>query len=306
MAEIDDNNNNKRPGELLSKARKKKGLSKAEISKRLNLSPKVIDALETDQYTDQIPDAFLRGYLRTYARAVGVNEDEVIALYSQHTGLEVVTSYYVPSEDVPPIRIPLKDRILMHKLPVIVAVILIVLLSLLGIALMQDRDEPLDETSSEAVVTVQEDAEMSSRTEQNPPVETQAISGQTAESVIEEVNDDSMEQEAAGDSLNAETDETSLPQGFIDTPVLNDAELEFTFIDDCWVQVTDSNDEVMAVGLKSAGRRFTVSGVPPISIVLGKPRAVSLQYNNQLVDLSIYPANQTARFTLGDGNMETQ
>ncbi|PCJ46420.1 MAG: hypothetical protein COA74_13610, partial [Gammaproteobacteria bacterium] len=78
------------------------------------------------------------------------------------------------------------------------------------------------------------------------------------------------------------------------------ADLEFSFIEDCWVQVIDSDEEVLAVGLKSAGRRFSVSGVPPIRVVLGKPRAVSLQFNNELVDLTIYPAGQTARFSLGE------
>jgi len=98
--------------------------------------------------------------------------------------------------------------------------------------------------------------------------------------------------------VTAEPEE--IPQGFVETATLTDAELDFTFIDDCWIQVTDSNEEVLAVGLKNAGRRFTVSGVPPIQVVLGKPRAISLQYNNQSVDLSIYPAGQTARFSLGE------
>jgi len=96
----------------------------------------------------------------------------------------------------------------------------------------------------------------------------------------------------------------AIPSGFIDSPVLTDAELEFSFIDDCWVQVTDSNNEVLAVGLKAAGRRFIVKGVPPIQIVLGKPRAVNIQFNNESIDLSIYPASQTARFSLGEAILE--
>ena len=82
-------------------------------------------------------------------------------------------------------------------------------------------------------------------------------------------------------------------------------ELTFNFVDDCWVKVTDKNNEVLAVGLKTKGRRFVVNGVPPINVIIGKPRAVKLTYNSQSVDLTPYPASQTARLTLG-GNLPSE
>ena len=104
------------------------------------------------------------------------------------------------------------------------------------------------------------------------------------------------------DESNSVIDEVTIeePQGFVESPPSLNAEIAFSFVDSCWVKVIDSNDEVLAVGLKSPGRSFVVSGVPPIDVVLGKPRAVSIQFNNQSVDLSSYPASQIARFTLGD------
>ena len=101
-------------------------------------------------------------------------------------------------------------------------------------------------------------------------------------------------------------DNATLSAAVVNTPVISNAELEFNFIDDCWVQVIDSNGEVLAVGLKSAGRRFNVSGYPPITVVLGKPRAVTIQYNDLEVDLSIYPASSSARFTLGGRALDIQ
>ena len=74
--------------------------------------------------------------------------------------------------------------------------------------------------------------------------------------------------------------------------------LTFEFLGDCWVQVTDANGEVLAVGLKTQGRRFQVSGMAPIDVVLGKPREVYIAYNDEEVDLSCFPAGSTARFAL--------
>ena len=92
------------PGKLLSAARKKAGLSESDIADQLNLSITVIKELESDQNTTNIPDAFLRGYMRTYARAVGEDEEHIVALYSQAIGTSIVRNYFVPSVDVPPMK----------------------------------------------------------------------------------------------------------------------------------------------------------------------------------------------------------
>jgi len=292
MAEVDTNTDG--PGNLLSAARKKAGLSKSDIADQLNLSVAVIEQLESDLHSDDIPDAFLRGYLRTYARAVGQDEEHIIALYSQVIGSSIVCNHYVPSADVPPVKIQIGSHMLWFKLISVVVIIAILVLGWLAYSQRNISEE--EETSN--VETVQP-SEQSNVEADNTATE------QPMESLAEEITEDEPLSDLSDDiesvtvtDVTAEPEE--IPQGFVETATLTDAELDFTFIDDCWIQVTDSNEEVLAVGLKNAGRRFTVSGVPPIQVVLGKPRAISLQYNNQSVDLSIYPAGQTARFSLGE------
>ena len=102
MAELKEKSEG--PGKLLATARKKSGHSIADIARQLNLSVAVIEQLESNQYTDDIPDAFIRGYLRTYARAVDIDEEEVVSLYTKVIGLEIVRNYYVPSTDVAPVK----------------------------------------------------------------------------------------------------------------------------------------------------------------------------------------------------------
>lgn len=280
MAEIEKQNEG--PGKLLKAARKAAGLSIEDIAGRLNLSKEMIGNLESDNYEVDFPDAFIRGYLRTYARALEQDEEQVIALFSQSIGSTIVRNYYIPSADVAPVKLQIGSHLLWFKILSIVVVIVILALGWIAYSQTDDKNTAT-KTLSVPLSKNQPDAD----------IET----GNELVSMVEITNN---EPQTVDDSQPAKIESYSLVEQVIETPILNNAELDFTFIDDCWVQVIDSNEEVLAVGLKTAGRRFTVSGVPPITVVVGKPRAISLQYNNQAVDLTIYPASQTARFILGE------
>lgn len=81
-----DSANHASPGQLLRREREHQGLSREEVAVQLNLRPAVIAGLETDQY-DEVPiAAYRRGYLRAYARLMGVDERSVIEAYSARHG----------------------------------------------------------------------------------------------------------------------------------------------------------------------------------------------------------------------------
>lgn len=69
------------PGELLQKGRLALDLSEAQIAAQLRLSRSVIRALENDDYEKLPGMTFVRGYLRAYARLVGIPGDEVIVRF---------------------------------------------------------------------------------------------------------------------------------------------------------------------------------------------------------------------------------
>jgi len=72
----------------------------------------------------------------------------------------------------------------------------------------------------------------------------------------------------------------------------------FTFKDDCWVSVKDANKETMAYGVKTKGRVMTVSGVPPVRVILGAPQNVEIDFGGQAVDMNAYEAGRSANFQL--------
>jgi len=86
-------------------------------------------------------------------------------------------------------------------------------------------------------------------------------------------------------------------------PVAQPAEVEpgvvrFVFDEESWVEVTDRNGEVVFSVLGAPGTARTVSGQPPLAVIVGNTKGVTLTYNDQVVDLAPYTRADVARLTL--------
>ncbi|MCH1449859.1 MAG: DUF4115 domain-containing protein [Litoricolaceae bacterium] len=71
------------PGSLLQKAREEKGLTIDEMSAISNLTKQVIRDIEADDYTQLAGLSFVRGYLKLYAKKLGVDEVEILDLFDR-------------------------------------------------------------------------------------------------------------------------------------------------------------------------------------------------------------------------------
>ncbi|RUO37437.1 hypothetical protein CWE13_05620 [Aliidiomarina shirensis] len=74
------------PGELLRLGRENMGLSVGQVADRLRLRQQQIQELEDDVFTAHVSGTYIRGYLRSYAKLVQVNETEIIAAYEHLIG----------------------------------------------------------------------------------------------------------------------------------------------------------------------------------------------------------------------------
>ena len=95
------------PGTRLKLEREHQGLSRDEVATQLNLRPSLVDDLERDHY-DQIPiAAYRRGYLRAYARLLGMDEKAIVGQYNAQFGTTEAERYIkrdlaIPEDDLPP------------------------------------------------------------------------------------------------------------------------------------------------------------------------------------------------------------
>lgn len=69
------------PGDLLQAARIEQGLTTHDVATRMHLSLGVLQSIEENNFDDITAPIFVKGYLRSYARLVSLNEDEIIRLY---------------------------------------------------------------------------------------------------------------------------------------------------------------------------------------------------------------------------------
>ena len=82
MAELQED---KFSGQLLSEARKKRRLRYKRLSTELNIPEKYLQALEEENY-EVMPggDPYIKGYLRAYAKKLGLDADFIIERYQKN------------------------------------------------------------------------------------------------------------------------------------------------------------------------------------------------------------------------------
>lgn len=84
-------------GSLLRNEREKKGIDYARIYEITRLRPSILEALENEDWDSLPSPVFVTGFIRSYARALGLDEKEVVGFYLKAFPIE--SRQPVPRED---------------------------------------------------------------------------------------------------------------------------------------------------------------------------------------------------------------
>ncbi len=76
------------PGELLSETRIAQGLSLDVVAESLKMSVAYVEALESGDYSLLPGPAFVRGYLRSYARLLALDEEHILSLCEETVSVD--------------------------------------------------------------------------------------------------------------------------------------------------------------------------------------------------------------------------
>jgi len=296
------------PGARLQRARESAKLTVKEAADALHLSPGVVKALEADDFR-ALPNAtFVKGYLRSYSRLLGIQGEELVRSYEAITGSgkpQTVQPIETP-RTAPKFATPLRFGILG------VALLLVVFL------LWPDGSEPEEADDREASVAEPVTQEPVSDPEINN-IEPQA--GQVTSELDESPESDGIsepEREAveasANDSL-PESDPVTEPQAETvasvaqeplvpeEEPIVSVPEptgfVSMSFTGDCWVEIRDATGELIYSNLRRNGESLSIEGVPPLEAKLGNGNVVAVSYNGQPVSFRIPPHN-VVRVRLGE------
>ncbi|MCC6646902.1 MAG: helix-turn-helix domain-containing protein [Polyangiaceae bacterium] len=134
-------------GAFLRKHREARAMSREEISRATRIPVHSIERLEDDRFDDLPGEVFVRGFLRAYARSVGLAVDEVLAMYTASRRVAYVTPIPVMS----PIHKATKKRFGVA----IAFVVLLVLFTLAVSIVLKPRGRELPQVLSQAASTTQ-------------------------------------------------------------------------------------------------------------------------------------------------------
>lgn len=251
------------PGQRLCEARDAKGLSVADVAQALHMSTAYVKALEADDY-ERLPEAaFVKGYLRNYARLVGLPADDIANMFSQVMAEEAPSNAPERSDD-------LSASEQQQSWLLYAGVGVVALVAVLWIAFSPeagDVSEPSVGVSDEREVAVEGlSADGGDGVDDAEPMLSQ-VEPQLGDALASDVEVDSRAE--AGAAVEEEL------KPLVDVVAATADVLKVTFTDDCWVKVSDVSGATVFTGQKSAASKLVVQGQSPFRITLGNAAAVS-------------------------------
>lgn len=289
-------------GEQLRAARLRKGLSEADIAASLKVPVRYIEALDRGDPAGLPEPAFVRGYVRGYARLVGVDPDEVCALLAP---VEIkAPRQQVGIAGMPGVKAgraagtgggPLKRLARHHRLAGF-----LILVAGVGVTTWTAY-EPELAMLTEAV---------SGMTAPAVPVGT----GTAIEVPLPEVPGAAAESLSAETPAPAETGPVQLPpvpaapqpaatsEPPVETAVSAEiprAGLYVRFSGDCWIEVRDADNVVIHHATGAAGNDLRLTGKEPLVVTLGNAGRAQLWWNGDPVKVDAFSRAGVARVNLG-------
>ncbi|MEY2863542.1 MAG: hypothetical protein RLY58_1249 [Pseudomonadota bacterium] len=250
-----------KPGERLRQVRLSQKRELADIARELNIAERQLVAIEADDYKSLPEPAFVRGYLRSYARLLGVDANAVVArfgeVYTHDTGK--------PSQQAladSPLRPLARLHSRRHRqhwrilLWMFMAMIILSLVYGLYVFMQRNRGANSEPDHTSDVSTLPQ-VEPSTPPPQ-PVVQTLPIA-----------------------------------------PTSNTDHLELRFAHAADVIIKDGSGKTLVTGQQSTDKPLSIDGVSPFGITLADAAAVtSLNLNGENVDLKPYTVNGRAEFRL--------
>jgi|GEM_PF-512612 len=258
------------PGAVLASARSSQGLSVAEVAEHLKITESYVRAIEQSAF-DHLPQAaFVRGYIRNYAKMVGLNGQRLVDDFDEFTGNSSLEAPQLQGgRKVKPLRA--------HSFPSPVhGFALVLVVSLAGLSyFLWNHWLSVEPVTS---VVVAEEVLVSD------PVVVDGDDTPILLAVPAELD------EATPDEASAVVIESDLEvvDADADAEVITPEQLTKTlliaFSQECWVEIRDANDVVLVSALQHAGSSIDMEVQPPVSVRFGNARGVaSILFDGELI-----------------------
>lgn len=278
-------------GEVLREARVAQDLSLEQLAAELRIEPQQLAALEENRFERIGVPVFVKGYIRQYGLRLGLNQADLLAIYYEQGKLADI--------DIRPSRtIRLRDE--QQTAGWVVAFILLAAVVgglvywwLNGASGFSPgiTPPPAEAPAPQPTLSSQSSSALAgTQLDDASPVA-------AAVPVMAVVPQAGGEQPTAPpEGATPEADTGATPQAAGSELA---AELEVTFEQESWAEITDVRGTRLLFDLGTAGRQSVLRGEPPFTVVLGNADGVRLKLNGRPYDIPrIGRQGNRASFTL--------
>lgn len=285
-------------GHRLREIRETNGISLEDVMAELRLEIKLLQQIEAEE-VEQLPSApFVKGYLRNYARMLGVDAAPILESYGRVCG-----------EDAPGLTNVSKVRELTSKdtAPrsatwIIVTVLIVSVLvwwwsQIMGLKKGGEVEPPPAAEAPQSEAASGGDAAINGGVLELPlPVQlpqqpVQAPQeGSTPAAALAPVPAAVSGGALGGAAAPAATAVAAVPKSVAVT---------MKFSGESWVDISDATGKRLFMDLAKAGSSLAVEGVPPFNVLLGNSPAVQIEYDGAAYDHKGGNRKGVASFTLG-------
>lgn len=267
-------------GVLLKRARERNGLTRETVAGQLNLLLSQVVALEEDDFARFPGETFVRGHLRSYARLLKIDANELLRAYS---GGSLGSTNRAPQA---PVQLQWRPVSLEHTTSHwrryfgLVATVL-VLVTLWGWQQHRDNTQRQSLTADGGAHDLAGgiDSALNSGAESALLDSVQLVPNSDAKPAASPVVAESGANKVAA---TAEIDKLSL-----------------RFSADCWIEIKDRDNKLIVATLKHADEKLQIEGRGPFKVLLGYAPGVSMAYNGTPVKVDVSEGSRSTRLIVG-------
>ena len=301
-------------GDALKAARETRGWTVQDAANKLRLMARQVEAMEAEDYAALGQTVFARGFVRNYARLLGIDPEPLLTRMSESGAApaeKIETEVYSPevASRVSPV------------LAGVLAVLALLLAIPAAIYLWLNSGEDEDHPPAPAVQSSTQPPASAVPESSTPHAALQPAAPNIAPAPaeapaiipaheppslplpkaapVEEPVRPKSEQQPAAQSASAPDDPAPDAAGNPYLPTnFRHKSIRLQFDQDAWVQIKDGNGRIIHSTLSKAGSTVELSGKPPFDFVVGNAANVRMTYSGRPFDIKPYIGETVARFTL--------
>ena len=284
------NADNVSAGAALRIARKNKGMSYEDVGEELNLSNSVLEAIENDAW-EHLPEAtYVRGYIRAYARLLGLDPADVMMSFRYNNSEQNISLDSMPRGiEEPTLRVasfPRKLKIFLFLLAVIAGILFLFI-------------EEMTQWWETEIVSTQStaDTKTASSTNNAGAGNTSTSADSRSSSSLGATSSASNNAEQAATNTDNATPSNSA-NSTSNSDIAASGMLELQFTATSWVDIRDKSGKKVVYKSFPPGEAHSVKASLPLSVFIGNADAVTMTYQGRTIDLQQYKEEVYAKFQL--------